>query len=178
MINLIPSQQKKKIKKLFYLRFGVVVFIVLGLATVINAVLIAPSFFYLNLQKKIVENQLASTNEISSEEKENASVLLADLSKKIELIKSTQKSKFLVSEEVIKKVINTKTDGIKINEISYEGLQDKKFIEIKGEALSRENLIFYKNNLEKNTEFSKVDLPVSNFIKSRNIPFSLKIDII
>jgi hypothetical protein len=44
-------------------------------------------------------------------------------------------------------------------------------ISISGRASSREVLLSFRRTLEDNPAFSKVDLPISNFIKGSNIRF-------
>lgn len=180
MINLIPLKEKKKIQKDFYVRLSIVFFIVLATAVLISAILLIPSFFYSSIQKNLINNQLDSlkNSNVVEIKSEYASVIL-DLDKKLKIINESKENKFLISEKVINEVMNSKTNGIIIDQINFNNdVLVGKTIDIKGTALTRESLLFYKNNLEKNPNFEKITLPISNFIKPNNIPFSLIIKMI
>ena len=85
-----------------------------------------------------------------------------------------QKSSVLLfySNEILLK----KSPNIKITRISYkDDLKTGKKIDIEGLAPNREVLLLFRRALEDSTVFSKVDLPISNFIKGSNIKFHLSL---
>ena len=66
--------------------------------------------------------------------------------------------------------------SIKITEILYQNdPQTGERINISGKAPNREVLLLFRRILEDNTAFSKVDLPISNFVKGSNIKFYLNL---
>ncbi len=180
MINLIPIKEKKKIQKDFYLRIVIVFFVILGTSILISSILLIPSFFYSSIQKNLISNQLDNLkNNNTVEIKAEYASVIFHLDKKLKIINESQNGKFLISEKVINEVLNTRTNGIVIDQINYnyDPLVGRT-IDIKGIALTRESLLFYKNNLENNPNFESATLPISNFIKPNNIPFSLIIKMI
>ena len=180
MINLIPLQEKKKIQKDFYLRFTIVAFIVLGLGIFISLILLTPSLFYSSIQKNLIKTQVENlkNNNVIGVRSEYASVI-SDLNSKLGIINTSKDNKFVISESIIKQTVLSKTSGIKITEINYfSDIEKGKILELRGEALTRENLLFYKNKLSENPNFKEIDLPISNFIKSNNIQFNLIIHLI
>jgi hypothetical protein len=66
---------------------------------------------------------------------------------------------------------------IKITQILYDNTVAKgdKKVNIQGTAPSRERLLIFRQALEGNPAFKKVDLPISNFVKGSNIQFSLSL---
>lgn len=175
MINLIPSEEKKKIRKDFYMRVIIVSFFVLGIAVLLSNVMLIPAVFYASLEKKLAEDHFKNTeNNLSVDLNKEDKVLIESLDSKINLINNFRKDKFLVSVRVIDNILNIKIDGIKINEINYTNdITKGKSINIRGQASSREKLLTFKNKLSQDANFKKVDLPVSNFVKSSNIEFNL-----
>lgn len=174
MINLIPNEEKKKIRKNFYVRVVIVSFFVLGIGILISNFILVPALFYASLEKKLVTDSFnQNQNKFNLETSKDNKVLIENLENKILIIKNAQKNKFLVSERVINILLAKKTEGIKITEINFNSNEKGKSINIRGQALSREKLLLFKKNLEKDINFTKVDLPVSNFIKSTDIEFNL-----
>ena len=92
------------------------------------------------------------------------------------MITKTEKEKFLVLENAFNQVIFQKMPDIKLTEITYDKSVDGvKNIKVKGFALNRERLLLFRQSLENNPTFSKVDLPISNFVKEKNISFNLNL---
>jgi len=82
--------------------------------------------------------------------------------------------KFVVSTKVINGIILKKMPDIKITSISYEDNEAKgKILSVRGSAPSRDRLLLFRLALEKDINFQKIDLPISNFIKGTDIQFNL-----
>lgn len=175
MINLIPSEEKKVIRKVFYIRFVIVTFVVLGVGVLLSAILLLPSFFYSSLERDIAVTQLGLQKDNPPIEfEQGAENLIKDLENKLNLVENSQKDKFLVSERVINKIDAKLTSGIKVTEMNYLNDETKGMtLEVRGLALTRDDLLAFKSSFERDGDFKKVDLPISNFIKSTNIQFNL-----
>lgn len=175
MINLIPSEEKKKIRKDFYMRVVIVSFFVLGTAVFLSNIMLAPALFYASLEKKLISEQFAKDeNKLTFDLNQENKNAVENLENKISLIKQAQNTKFLVSEKVINNILSKKINGILINEINYtKDVNKGNLINIRGQASSRERLLTFKNSLVTDPNFKNVDLPISNFIKSTDIEFSL-----
>ncbi len=174
MINLIPIEEKKKMKADFLIRVSVVSLIVLSGVILIGAISLVPSYFHVVVKSNLANQKLSfqkSTPVPAVEAEVMAQV--NELNKKLQVIEAGQQAKFLVSERVIKDVIAKKMPDIKINQIDYNNIPKGKEIRISGEAPSRERLLLFRLALEKDANFKKVDLPISNFVKGSNIIFSL-----
>ena len=175
MINLIPNEEKKKIRKDFYMRVVIVSFFVLGIAILISNIMLTPALFYASLEKKLISEQFAKDeNKLAFDLNQENKNAVECLESKITLIKQARDNKFLVSAKVVDNLLNKKINGILINEINYTKDPNKgNLINIRGKASSRERLLTFKNSLASDPNFKNVDLPISNFIKSTDIEFSL-----
>lgn len=177
MINLIPNQEKKIMIKDFYYRLATVFFITLGLVMLIASVALLPSYFISSAKKNSVIKKL---NAVPAESvgytfQETLSFSAA-LDKKLSLLERAQKDKFLISKRVVGEIIFKKMPDVKITEISFEQTEaEGKKINIRGTAPSRERLLLFRQALEDDPLFKKVDLPISNFIKGSNIQFYLSL---
>lgn len=176
MLNLTPNQEKHKIKRDFYLRLLIVFFIVIGVAFITAAFSIAPYYFF-SSQKKIFSEQ-----KLEEQRKapvpvfdEGTNKIIEDINLKLELLEAVNiENKFIVSQKVMNAIILKKMPDIKITSISYDNTIAKgKVLSVRGIAPSRDRLLLFRQALENDVNFQKIDLPISNFIKGTNIQFSL-----
>ncbi len=177
MINLIPNEEKKKMSKDFYLRFVAILFIMLGISLLIALAAILPSYFFSSVEKKSISMELTQEdNEPISAPDQNTLTAISDLKNRLGLIENVEKNKDIFSKRVIDEIIFKKISGIKITRIFYQsGTPTGRSISIDGIAESREILLLFQQALEADVAFSKVDLPISNFVKGSNIKFSLNL---
>ena len=175
MINLIPNEEKKEMAKDFYLRLATMSFLMLGISFLVSSVLIVPSYILSSSEKSSFETKLEiQKGEVIPLPDQNTISVIKDLKTKISLVENTEKNKVIFSQKILNEIILKKIPSIKITAISYQSDSQKgKTISIVGKAPSREVLLSFRRALEDNPAFSKVDLPISNFIKGSNIRFYL-----
>jgi hypothetical protein len=178
MINLIPNEEKKKIRRDFHFRFITVSFIMISICILVAVISILPSYFISNLRKNLANSKLeAQKNEQIPPLDQKAMNEIDELRKKIILIENSGKNQFSVTEEIFKRIISKKMSDININQIHYEvdPISKNKKMSINGIAPSRERLLLFRQTLEEDPYFTQVDLPISNFIKGSNIRFYLSL---
>ncbi len=177
MINLIPNEEKKKMSKDFYFRLVTVLFVMLSISLLIASIVILPTYFLFSTEEDSIDTELELQNSESIPLlDQNTLVVIKDLGNKLNLIEDTQKNKFVFSQKVINEIILKKIPSIKITKISYQNNpQTGRKINISGKAPSREVLLSFRRALEDNVAFSKVDLPISNFVRGSNIEFYLSL---
>ncbi|MFA5936387.1 MAG: hypothetical protein WC822_00750 [Candidatus Paceibacterota bacterium] len=175
MINLIPNEEKKKITRDFYLRIITMIFVMLGSSVLIASILIFPTYIVSSVEKKAINEKLETQKKDAIPlPDQDTMMVIKNLKDKLSLIENAQKNKFVFSQKVINEIVLQKISGIKITEISYQNdLKAGQKINISGKAQSRDILLAFRRALEDDTAFSKVDLPISNFIKGSNIKFYL-----
>lgn len=79
---------------------------------------------------------------------------------------------------ILKKILESRTNNIKINDFSYlSSGADLATVSIRGISTNREALVSFTKRLEKLEIFKKVDSPVSNFTKDKNIDFSITLTV-
>lgn len=177
MINLIPQEEKKKMIRGFYYRL-IVLFLVMASACILVAlVAILPSYFLSFVRYNVVLEKLEiQKNEPVPVPDQQTLLVIKDLGQKLSLIEKAENNQFLLSQRVITALVSNKTPEIKITTISYENdpLKGKK-VSIQGTSPSREILLAFRLTLENNQLFKQVDLPISNFVKGKDIQFYLSL---
>lgn len=177
MINLLPIEEKKNLTKEFNFRVVSFYFFTVAICFLIGAIALLPSYFFFSLKETIASNKLEAIKALPLpvSDKENTNII-KDTNKKITTIENTEKTQFSVLDKVINEIISKKMPDIKLNFISYNiDKEGVKQITLKGIAPDRERLLVFRRALENDTLFSKVDLPISNFIKGSNIDFNMNV---
>ncbi|MCX6751391.1 MAG: hypothetical protein NT161_01325 [Candidatus Nomurabacteria bacterium] len=179
MINLIPNEEKKKMSKDFYFRLITVFFAMLGISLLVASIAILPSYFLSSAEENAINTKLElQNNETIPLPDQNTLMAIKDLKNKLSQIENIQKTLVNVNDfkQVINEIIFKKTSNIKITAIFYKkDPQAGEEIKISGLASSREVLLSFRRALEDDIAFSKIDLPISNFVKGSNIKFSLSL---
>ncbi|MCM2338989.1 MAG: hypothetical protein NDI62_00840 [Burkholderiales bacterium] len=175
MINLIPNKEKREMSKEFYFRLIALTFLMLGISLLVFSILILPSYLLASSSRVSFLNKLEEQKkEIIPLPDQNTILVIKNLKNKINLIETTEKNKKIFSQRILNEIILKKIPNIKITEIIYKNdMKEGEKISISGRASSREVLLSFRRTLEDNPAFSKVDLPISNFIKGSNIRFYL-----
>jgi hypothetical protein len=177
MINLMPIEEKKKMRNNFFSRLLVAVFFMFGFLGFIAAVAILPSFFVSYAKKQTVARNLEiQKNQKMPEVDQQAQMAVTDLNNKLGLIEKAMNNKYVFSQKIVNEILSRQTDGIKITKIFYENDPFKgKKIALSGVAGSREQLLQFRQAFESSNVFSNVNLPISNFVKGQNIQFNLEL---
>lgn len=174
MINLLPKHEKERIVRDFYLRFATVLFISISICILIASVLLLPAYFSLFTQKAAIEQKLVvQKNSPAPDSAEGNSIIIKEFNDRLNIIENINKNKFIVSTKIINEIILNKMPEVKITSINYSTDSISKKVIVSGIAPSREKLLLFRIALEDNVAFKKVDLPISNFVKGKNIQFSL-----
>jgi hypothetical protein len=177
MINLIPNKEKKQMVQDFYYRLVAVVLATLGWAVLVGAIALVPAYVLSSVKKDVARVKTSNLSSVPAPTTDQSTLeAIQDLNSKISFIEKSEKSRFAPSVMAVDQVLLDKMPDIKITEISYEASLGKK-ITLRGEAPSRERLLAFRQALEANRLFKKVDLPISNFVKESDIKFYLTINL-
>lgn len=174
MINVIPDQEKKALKKIYWMRFSSMIFYFLALLFTISSILFLPSYFLSISKSNIATSNLEAFNKAYPEiSTKNLSKSIDDINSKLKLLSVTDSS-YIPSEIILKDIIANLPKGITINKIDYSGESvNGKIISIGGESVDRASLRNFKSFLDNNANVTSTDLPISNYLEKSNINFNI-----
>jgi cytochrome bd-type quinol oxidase subunit 2 len=173
MINLIPPEALKEVKKEYWIRVFSVWAVLVGFAFLIIAILHVPVYHLLGTQKDSYQDAYTTANEQTSEFKiaedsiKNANAVATLLTKKNEQTPFSY---------VIATIDSLVPNGVVIASYSLTrkdgGLST---IAISGVATGRSTLTSFKNAIENDPLFKVASIPLSDLTKDKDIPFTLTI---
>lgn len=186
MANLLPLEYKRKNRAEYLLRMATVALCATTLIVFSNLILLVPSYVRALSQEGAAEARLAH---IESGDRKDSALVSADQDPSTRLAKINEKANLFfraiqtegtgtTPTEVILEIISLKSASIKILGITYDktaGRGREKFV-VSGVALRRDDLSQFVEAIKKTPSFTKVELPISSYVKSTNINFSLVLE--
>ncbi len=174
MINLISREQKKSFIKGYRKHFAIVCLLLLFTSIMIGSILLTPAYLAYTSKLESLQKSIETVLSLrGSGEETNTDYLLKDIQKKISILGSREKR--FNPTDTIDQILLAKKNEISITSLAFTEKGGKKILEVKGVALTRGALIAFVEALEKNESFSKVNLPVAQFIKEEDLDFNIEI---
>ena len=173
MFSLLPEKNKKNLKKEYLVRYIILILLMGIFCIFIFIVSLVPAYINVNLNKKLIETSLKEQNN----EKESLS---ADEADRIFDVLEKQTSFLIRQQQLTSFVLTNITEHLDtgISILKLYGSYDNKegwTIKIDGTANSREGLSAFVDRIKADGQFKKINLPVSDLVKSENINFSIEI---
>lgn len=183
MFTIITEQYAKILRRDYRIRLATVLLYGISFALIIGACALIPSYM-LSKEKLVTASQdlqsLKTRREESGAAKQEKEIFTSrDLINKVNSHISP-----ITLYSVVESIVSSRSSGISLTQMSVDtgsvaankdgGLGT---ISVSGVASDRDSLLAFKHNLEKNGRFIKVELPLSDLAKSRNIDFSIKASI-
>ena len=168
MINLLPGEAKKNLKREQRLRFLSVTFLLMAFVSLIALLLSIPTGILLSRHA----DTLAGSMDLAEAVEKRSSDVKKDLAHAASLIEHLSKS-----EE----------EGINVSSMIYDldqlageevllthfNFDDKKKIVLSGIASTRSTLSLFRDRLDGDDRFKSVELPLSSLVKDTEVPFSI-----
>jgi len=173
MINLIPPDAQKQVKREYKIRVASVWLYLLGSAFLIIAILYAPTYVLLRSQLSSFSEEYAQANTQDETFKELETAINA-ANETAKLLNTS--SNMVLFSTIISELESLTTNGVDITNfmMSREGSVVNSIV-INGDAVSRSSLSSFRDAIEASELFESATLPLSNFAKDRDIPFSITI---
>ena len=176
MHNLLLESDKERIKKEYWMRLIFIFWFILLFLGIILFLALLPSYIFSWSKEKSFRSQKTAVDQsVLYLENENLNSLTLEVKEKVGRLK--EKSDYAPIYIVIEKILAHKNSGISITGFTFQPENTKgRHVTIEGISNSRDILVQFSKNLEKETLFN-VSLPVSNFAKKDSIDFTLDITI-
>lgn len=177
MANLLPEEYQKETRRRYEVRLIILYLFFLATTGLITAVFLTPTILAINGETRSLLKQKDSLEKETPELKNLAEMELAasQLKKNLSALKKTDTALFM---EAISRVIKGKNQRIKVQSMSYRNKEGEIEVALRGEAATRESLIDFVKTIENTETFSKVNLPVSDLAKDKDVSFSITFSII
>jgi hypothetical protein len=174
--TLLPEPEIKSLRREYHARLFVIFLFFLSCAIIAGIISLAPSFFLSQNQ----ENQaLIQTQELQkSRQAGGFDKIEKDLAQSQLLVQKIKtNSGGSLYYDVIQSILTHRTAGITLTSFDFAGSSSSATstdVIIQGKALTRDDLIAFKKDLEQDKHFKQVELPISDLAKSKDISFAFR----
>jgi hypothetical protein len=176
MFNLLPSKDQYNLSSEYRLRFAAIALLLLGALGMVALVALVPSLLLSYQKKQAVEKTFESLKlDVLSDSRRKFDEALIVAGKEARALKATVSAASVYG--LIEDVIRAKPESIKISGFRVARNPDGTHrVALIGQARDRNSLLSFTKVLEKDKSFTKVTVPVSNFVEAENINYSIVID--
>ena len=174
-MNLLPPREQTQVRYEYYTRLLSTVFLGVASVCVFGVVSLIPAYVSLFFHKENVIAETAALEKSLATEDKSVAGEFARAEKEITVL-TRGRGQNSVTEDILRVLEKKENIGvIHITAITYEKRGAEESISVGGEAGDRASLRAFQKALEEEYRFGKVNVPVSNFVKERNIPFTITI---
>jgi hypothetical protein len=177
LTNLLPLENRKAFRREYFIRLGTVAVLVLVVVVVAQAIFLLPSYLYEReiVNSRTLELQRLSANLATTQEQEAQTKLAALQAESTYLLSVNDHP---TASIVLRSVLDVPRPGITISGFIFGQPADsssgnKKTLQLTGVAATRESLRSYDTALGALPFVSSADLPISDYAKDSQIPFTI-----
>lgn len=177
MFNLLPTNLKLDIKKEYNLRRLIMFFTFVVAVQVSFLVFMFPTWLVSMYKEQIVKIEYEKMNQLLSDSNINPTTeTIESINKKLNLINNSLA--YVELRPMIDTVISQRNRTIFIDQFSFSSKnKDSAVLAIGGIANTRDALVSFVDRLEASGLFKKVDLPISNLAKDKDIDFTVELTV-
>lgn len=182
MINLLPLEEKKKIRLNYRLRVvSVCLPISAGILFIATASLL-PAYFFAQASNANILKESQSAEAVSKKiQAAEMKKLVLEANKKISLL--TEPAIKSGAWDIFNEILTVRLSGITITNYEYrkaiagvkKGEGAVTGVVLQGMSDRRETVQVFSENLRQNKNFVSVDLPISSLVSDVNFPYTIKI---
>lgn len=170
MINLLPYKEKKAIVRIRFIRLVRTIIVGFVFLCIISGFLLFPTLVTVDSRFNIVSNQISS---LEHDGKIASSFDLTSVEKRVASVQSKLAQPSGVQPTDYVEMVRTLIpSGVTVDRFA---MNDSLILEVSGIVDTRATLEAFIKALEADPHVSSVDNPVSNFVKSKNSMFNLKV---
>jgi hypothetical protein len=179
--TLLPEKEIKKLKMEYRIRLFIFLIFFLSCSVFVGIISLIPAYYFSFTQEKEV---LTNINNLQKGRQDRGTnTILSELAESNKIIKTLKSQPKNISySDTISQIVHQKSAGVSINSFSITTIGTTTTattnVVINGKASTRDVLIKFKNNLESTASVSKVELPISDLAKNKDISFSVKVTLI
>lgn len=175
MFNLLP-EALKEILGSQYKKRRTIVSLWVGIITVLFIyIALLPSYLHVYIDARDIENELAVHKQSQSFKDVDAMVQVVDKTNKDLSLLNDVKSSVSVTT-ILESLITEKGPDISFTDIAFTAkTATTSLITLRGVATDRDALVQLSRTLKGDPQFAEVNVPVSNFVKDKNIEFNVTV---
>lgn len=171
MHNLLSPEEKKLVRREYYVRLASV-FLVFVLCTLFIALFFLYPSYVISKQREVLaaRNEEIFIQSVEVRDEEALSKIIASTKQKMDALEASEEKNV---SALVKAVLEKKRPGIRVTDFTIKTEEGTRTITLGGVASSRIALRSFVKDLEAVSFFKDVRIPVSDYADETNIDFSI-----
>lgn len=172
--NVLLPETKQTLKKEYQKRFLAIIFFGVTIVGIFAFISLIPSFVSLRIHEKNAANESQILARLKAEEgNDGVNKTIQIIKNKITLLEKNPAS--FEPTDLITKLLDTKPAAISAYSILYEPKGTGHLLTVSGVAKTRNDLLAFRDAIQKVPPFEKVDFPVTVLAKNTDVSFTFTI---
>lgn len=177
MLNLLPAEEKKYIRKDFLKRSGVEASVVLMFVAICGIGFLVPSYLVLKTEIDSFKSELTGLeDQFDNSEltalREQVKKQNAEISRIVDAFDVMPLYSVLLAD-----LLERQTNGVSVLSFSIQKEGEQTIMHVAGEALDREYLVAFAESLRESQYVKVVSVPEINFIDATNLSYRISLGI-
>lgn len=172
MINFLPEQYKRSVKKEYLLRVVSIFLMSIFIVFAIGSGFLFPSYIFSMYKNRVITDQLNRVNSPLSNNNDYFSKT-QEINNEVKALINSNTTKSI--SDTLKLILGLRGSNVHIFQITVAKENSSSKISLRGLSETREGLIKYAKDLKNLNTFDSVDLPVSYLIKNSDVDFVINI---
>lgn len=176
--TLLPEKEMRSLKREYRIRVFITLIFFISCGIIIGIMSLFPAFILSYSQGKDSLDKIETIQK--SRESRGIDTISKDLSDNYQMIKKLKTGNGMMKvSEIVFEISKLRPSQISLTSLKIDKEKETATssisIILQGKAIARESLITFKKNLEGDKRIIKVELPISDLAKSKNISFSVRL---
>lgn len=177
--TLLPEKDALGLKREYRIRVFIVLAFFASCAIVAGIIFLFPAYILSSIQEKELIDKLVSVQK--SKEERGVDITIKDLERSSAMLKAAKDDGLkLFPSTVIRQVLSLRPLSASFTSISVRDISEKEFeyeIIVQGKSSTRESLLELKKTFENDTTYSKVEFPIPDLTKNKDVSFMVKLSL-
>lgn len=176
MINLLPEFEKRKLRKEYRLRAGIIILCSVFFLEILAAILLAPSYYLIDAAKNTLALELAAKKGVASSTTDDSQKKNTLIKEEILLLNPPLRPGDTLPSQILGEILAQKPQGISVNSFAFIRSSAAAIsAQLTGVAETREDLLAFQRVLKENSRFSDIKYAQSFITKKTDIDFQLTV---
>lgn len=172
MINLLSQDEKKKLRREYYLRFGIIALCAFFVLEMLSLLLFTPAYYTLYLSTKDLSEGLLEKRALAPMESDEAQKNLTKIKKEIAQLQPSLGIVDVPLSVLFAEIVAQKPGGIELNMFAYIRSGNSVSMQVSGVAQTQEDLIAFRRDIKTNPRILDFKYGSSFITKKSNIDFN------
>jgi hypothetical protein len=171
ILNLLPAEKKRGIAAERSQRLQRKLVVIFLSCLILSVAILFTAHWYIGYEIKSVDDQIVTAQQVLRSRGDDSNTQIEAMNAQLTQLQLIQKDHILWPS-IVGQLTDSLVPGITLNSVAFDAIAQS--VTLSGTALTRQNLVAYKEKLGSLPFISNIESPLSDLIQRENINFEFK----